>query len=85
MVLIIWFWSLIFAEAGSGVSDGGPSGHGGLEDAGRVASHWVPRCTLVARYAIPAAASRGRLTWSRRTHPETLVPFKGVGLEGTLA
>lgn len=68
-----------------GGSDGGPGGRGGLEDARRVASHWVPRCTLVARYAIPAAASRGRWTWRRRPHPETLVPVKGLGLEGTLA
>lgn len=66
-----------------GGSDGGPGGRGGLEDARRVASHWVPRCALVARYAIPAAASRGRWTWRRRPHPETLVPVKGLGLEGT--
>lgn len=60
-----WVW---------GGSDGGPGGRSGLEDARGVASHWVPRCTLVARYANPAAASRGRLTWRRRSHPETLVP-----------
>lgn len=66
---------------GPGDSDRGPGGCSGFEDARRVASRWVPRCTLVARYAVPAAASRGRWTWRRRTHPETLVPFKGLGLD----
>lgn len=80
-----WFWSRIFAEAGSGGGGGGPGGRDGLEDASGVASLWVPRCTLVARYAIPTAASRGRWTRRRRTHPETQVPFKGLGLEGTCA